>query len=127
MDLYGFMWSVWTYVALYGSLWLQMALYGSDYNIWLNTAPNGSYGPKTSQDGQYGSIWLFMAHIWLHVATYGFKWLSVAGFATYGSRLPQMAHEGYMASDCFVWLLIALMATCGSRLLQMAQGGTLWL
>ena len=43
-------------------LWLQMALYGSNRYSWLNTAPNGSYDPNTSQDGQYGSIWLFMVH-----------------------------------------------------------------
>jgi hypothetical protein len=76
------------------------------------------------------------------VATDGFKWLSVAGFATYGSRLPQMAHEGYMASDCFVWLLIwlygyiwlytALIATFaeygsyGPKTFQDGQYGSLW-
>ena len=54
---------------------------------------------------------------------YGSKWPLWLHVAQDGSRMPQMAHEGYMASDCFVWLLIALMATHGSRLPLMAKDG----
>ena len=44
--------SIWLYMAVYGSIWLYMA--------------------------RYGSIWLYIVSIWLYIAVYGYIWLYVA-------------------------------------------------
>ena len=81
MAQYGSLWPIGFHAAPYGSLWLQMALYGSNCYIWLNTAPNFSYGPQTSTDDPNDSIWLYIAYM-AYPALHGSLWLQMA---LYGS------------------------------------------
>ena len=85
------------------SRWLNMA-------IWLHMAQSNPLWFKMAQDCPR---WL-KKPIWLHITPYGFIWLLKALMSIYGSKLPQMEHDG------FIWLHVA---QDGSILPQMAQDG----
>ena len=85
--------------------------------LWLNTALNGSYDPKTTLYGLHGSTWLFMAHRGL----FSPLWLNTALNGSYGPKTTLYGQHGS------TWLIMAHMAPKLLYMANMAQHGYLWL